>query len=125
MLGVAQPNTISQESDPGRGPKAHLRGQLSRLLEPIIKLASQLLFKEDNQLTRGQAVFCSAEAEHIDTNLPGDRSRRTVESRNRIREARAVHVHKHFAATREFTDRRYFISRVNCPEFGRLCDANG
>ena len=28
-------------------------------------------------------------------------------------------------ATREFINRRYFISRINCPEFGRLCDANG
>src|SRR5712691_7017841 len=104
MLRIAQPNTVGQKCDPVRGQEAHLRGQLSSLLEPIIKLTSQLLFEKDNQLTRSQTVFCSAKAKDIDTDLPGDRFRRAVEGGDRIREARAVHVNEHFTATRKFTN---------------------
>jgi hypothetical protein len=125
MLRVSEPNVAVEQTKPGRGQESHFRRKLAGLFGPIIELARNLLVEKNDQLARRDAIFCPAEAEDIDTCLPGNFLRRTPQRRHRIGETCAVHVNGHVSAARKLRDRRDFVRPVNGAQLGRLRDADG
>src|SRR5436190_15933897 len=93
MFRVPEPRTVLQHSDPRGGEKSHLRGELARLFAAVIEFGREIAIEENHGVTNGHAVLRAAKAKNIDARLPRDFLRSAAQRSDRIRKARAIHVH--------------------------------
>ncbi len=121
---VPQPGARLQHADPRRGDKTHLARQLARLLAAIIELAGQFQIEKDHRVAHERPVFRAAEAEHIDSRLPGEFLGRDSHRRHRVGEARAIHVDLQPVLFGLRPDRLDFLDGVHRAQLGGLREAD-
>ena len=95
MSGEPQPQIIAKKSfDLGRDI-AMLGDEVATTLAPVLHVGAMFGIEEDHGLRTHRAALGGAERQRIDTSLPGHLRGRDIHPRQRIAEARTVHMHRH------------------------------
>ena len=122
---VLEPGAVLEHADPGSGEETHLGGELAGLFAAEGEFFGEFKIEEDDGVAHVGAVLGAAEAEDINTGLPGDLFGRDIEMGDGIGEARAIHVEfepERFAAKADGVE---FGRGVNGADFGGLGDGDG
>ena len=107
-----------------RGDEAHLGGELHALLAQIQEVVGQLLVEENHGFCSHRAVFCSAEGEHVHSQVPRGLPQGLSQAGGGVGDAGAVHVQEHAALVCESGQRFYFLRLVHRPHFSGLGDGD-
>lgn len=70
VFRLTKPVAIAQHCDPGRGEKAHFRGELAGLLTAIIKFGSDFFVEEHHGFAGQHPVFSSSKGSRKQRNGP-------------------------------------------------------
>jgi len=117
---VREPGAVFEHPDPRRGEKSHLRAELTGLLAAVVELARELAVEEHHRFAAVAAVFGAAEAENVDTELPGDLFRFRAEAGNGIGEPSPIHVQRESEFAALLADRPELVERVHGAHLRRL-----
>ena len=85
-----------------------------------LELPGLRFVEQDHRLRRQRAVLGGAEAQHIDARAPGEIGGRTAQPRDRVGEARAVHMHRNPRRMRHLRQPRHLLDGVGGARLGGL-----
>ena len=89
-------------------------------LTPLRHVCCALRIEKYHRLRSQRAALRGSERENVDARHPGCLRRRGVQARQRVAEARAIHVHRHSARVRDAGKLADFIGPIDRAHFSRL-----
>jgi hypothetical protein len=95
---VAAPQLVVKERIELGRQKAHLGGELQRLLAQVVKPRGQHRVEHHDGLSQHDPVLGAAEREQVHTDVGGERAQRHVKRRRGVGQAGAVDVQEHLSS---------------------------
>src|SRR6266478_5917634 len=119
-LRVTLPDSAFYVRQQLRGDVARFRQQMPGALTPQLEIPHQITVEENHRLGGQGTVLGCAEGQNVDARAPGDVRGMTVKERERVREARAVHVHLESATVCKTAELGDLLAPVDGAELGGL-----
>ena len=122
---IVEPQAAFEQGEDLRGEHPALGQQMPGALAPDRDLVGKLGPEQDQSLGIEPAVLDEAERHRLDPRAPGHVGGAFAGHRQRIGEARAVHVEGEAPLLRQLAERRDLRGPVNEPIFGRVGNRDG
>ena len=118
--GQPEPQPVLDIGQQLRRGEAHLRPHLAGAAQLHRQPVGQFRPEHDDRVAQRAAVLGGAERQDVDPGAPAHLGRAAAEPRQRVGEARAVHVQPEAARFRQLGDRADLVERVDRAEIARL-----
>ena len=120
--GILEPQPVLEQREDLRGEHPALGQQMAGAFAADLDLIGKVGPEQDQRLGVEPAVLDESERQRVDAGPPGDVGRAFAGGRQRVGEARAVHVEREPALLRQLAKRRDLRGAVNQAIFGGVGD---